>query len=230
MGKKFDISAAFAQAVDVSKSDTFPEQIELIDNALLDDDPNNFYALTELEELAANIELVGLQQPIRVRPAGEGRYNIVSGHRRRAAMALLGEEKWRKVPCIVERDEASPELRELRLILANSATRVLTPAEISRQAELQAARAKLRAYLSRYAPPEPMEGGIRLLVKWCFPCGNHVSGSYRTTKPDTDNLQKLLKDCMTVEGFWKDDAQVASEICEKFWAEVPGIYIQVSAL
>lgn len=96
--------------------------------------------------------------------------------------------------------------------------------------ELRAARAKLRAYLSRYAPPEPMEGGLRLLVKWCFPCGNHVIGSYRTTKPDTDNLQKLLKDCMTAEGFWKDDAQVASEICEKFWAEVPGIYIQVSAL
>ena len=28
------------------------------------------------------------------------------------------------------------------------------------------------------------------------------------TKPDTDNLQKLLKDCMTKCGFWKDDAQV----------------------
>lgn len=135
MGKKFDISAAFAQAVDVSKSDTSPEQIELIESSLIDDDPHNFYQLTGLEELAANIELVGLQQPIRVRPSGEGRYTIVSGHRRRAAMAMLGEEKWRKVPCIVERDDASPELRELRLILANSATRVLTPAEISRQAE-----------------------------------------------------------------------------------------------
>lgn len=135
MGKKFDISAAFAQAVDVSKSDTSPEQIELIDNSLIDDDPNNFYQLNGLEELAANIELVGLQQPIRVRPTGEGRYTIVSGHRRRAAMAMLEGDKWRKVPCIVERDDASPELRELRLILANSATRVLTPAEISRQAE-----------------------------------------------------------------------------------------------
>ena len=38
-------------------------------------------------------------------------------------------------------------------------------------------------------------------------------------------MQKLLKDCMTAVGFWKDDAQVASEICEKFWAEVPGIYV-----
>ena len=32
-------------------------------------------------------------------------------------------------------------------------------------------------------------------------------GEYRTTKPDTDNLQKLLKDCMTATGFWTDDAQ-----------------------
>ena len=53
---------------------------------------------------------------------------------------------------------------------------------------------------------------------------------YRTTKPDTDNLQKLLKDCMTDVGFWKDDAQVASEICEKFWAEIPGIWIRVEEI
>ena len=25
--------------------------------------------------------------------------------------------------------------------------------------------------------------------------------------------------------FWRDDAQVSSEIVEKFWAEVPGIYV-----
>lgn len=92
--------------------------------------------------------------------------------------------------------------------------------------EVVAARSKLTAHLSGHRPGKPLEGGIRLLVKWCFPlCGNHQDGEYRITKPDTDNLQKLLKDCMTAAGFWKDDAQVASEICEKFWAEIPGIYI-----
>ncbi len=35
----------------------------------------------------------------------------------------------------MERDEASPELRELRLILANSSTRVLSPAEVAKQAQ-----------------------------------------------------------------------------------------------
>ena len=85
--------------------------------------------------------------------------------------------------------------------------------------ELKAARQKLMAYLGR------------LMTKWCFPDdGSHGNGSYRTTKPDTDNLQKLLKDCMTRVGFWEDDALVASEIVEKFWSQVPGIYIRIEEL
>ena len=91
--------------------------------------------------------------------------------------------------------------------------------------EVVAARSKLTDHLAGHRPEQRMRGAVRLLVKWCFPRGEHEDGEYRITKPDTDNLNKLLKDCMTVVGFWKDDAQVASEICEKFWAEVPGIYV-----
>ena len=57
-----------------------------------------------------------------------------------------------------------------------------------------------------------------------------MDGEYKITKPDTDNLQKLLKDCMTAVRFWSDDAQVASEVVEKFWADIPGIYIRVTEL
>ena len=94
------------------------------------------------------------------------------------------------------------------------------------------AREKLTAHLARFAPESPYKCGVRLTVKWCFPFirGKHEDGEYRTTKPDTDNLQKLLKDCMTVCGFWQDDALVASEICEKFWAEIPGIFIRIEVL
>lgn len=53
---------------------------------------------------------------------------------------------------------------------------------------------------------------------------------HKTSKPDTDNLEKALKDCMTRLHFWKDDAQVASEISEKFWAAVPGIYVRIEEL
>lgn len=94
--------------------------------------------------------------------------------------------------------------------------------------EVAAARSKLTAHLTRYKPRSPYIGGVRLMVKWCFPRGKHADGEYRITKPDTDNLQKLLKDCMTKVGFWVDDAQVCSEIVEKFWAEIPGIYVAIS--
>lgn len=96
--------------------------------------------------------------------------------------------------------------------------------------ELKNARAKLTAHLARYAPEQPFECGVRLIVKWCFPKGSHKNGEYRTTKPDTDNLQKLLKDCMTACGFWRDDCLVASEIVEKFWADNAGIFIGIEVL
>lgn len=96
--------------------------------------------------------------------------------------------------------------------------------------EVKEARMKLMAHLGRHKPREPYRCGVRLIVKWCFPRGRHKDGEYRTTKPDTDNLQKLFKDCMTAVGFWKDDALVASDICEKFWAEVPGIYVRIEEL
>ena len=95
---------------------------------------------------------------------------------------------------------------------------------------LENARVKLTAYLSKHVPESPYRGAVRLIVKWCFPKGRHHNGEYKITKPDTDNLNKLLKDCMTECGFWKDDALVASEICEKFWAETSGIYVRIESL
>lgn len=93
--------------------------------------------------------------------------------------------------------------------------------------EIKSAKSMLTAYLAEHKPEQPFECGVRLIVKWCFPRGEHQSGTYRTTRPDTDNLQKALKDCMTKCRFWKDDAQVCSEIIEKFWAEIPGIWIRI---
>ena len=130
----FDLASVLKDVPDLG---TNREQIEYIKLDLLDEDPNNFYQLTNIAELAANIELCGLQQPIRVRKQESGRYKIVSGHRRRAAVEILVREKpdqWNEVPCIIETDPASPALQQLRLIYANSSTRVMTSAEYSKQA------------------------------------------------------------------------------------------------
>lgn len=135
MAERFDLSALLQ---DLPKLNSEREQIEYIKLDLIDEDPNNFYQLSTIDELAANIELCGLQQPIRVRRKGDGRYRIVSGHRRRAAVAMLAQEnpeKWSEVPCIIETDEVSPALQQLRLIFANAHTRKMSDVEISRQAE-----------------------------------------------------------------------------------------------
>ncbi len=99
--------------------------------------------------------------------------------------------------------------------------------------ELLEARSKLLAFLNKKKPDTPYTNGVRLTVKWLFPIpagSKHYDGEYRITKPDTDNLNKMLKDCMTKCGFWKDDALVCSEIIEKFWALRPGIYIRIEQI
>lgn len=116
------------------------ERIEYIGLDKLRDNPNNFYSLDGIEELAENIEFAGLQQPVRVRRDAEhsGEYIIVSGHRRTAAMRKIvedGNKAFETVPCIVEADGGSEALRELRLIYANSDTRRMSSADISKQAE-----------------------------------------------------------------------------------------------
>lgn len=139
--KGFDLASVLA---DVSELDTITpgnrEQIEYIDIDLFDDDPNNFYELSEIDGLAANIELIGLQQPLRVRtnPEELSRVMITSGHRRRAAIRKLvdeGREDLRKVACIREAAATSGALQELRLIYANSDTRLMSSSDTNKQAE-----------------------------------------------------------------------------------------------
>lgn len=94
--------------------------------------------------------------------------------------------------------------------------------------ELADARDKLTAHLARHKPEKPLEGAVTLAVSWYFPItGKHHNGEWKTSKPDTDNLVKLLKDCMTKVGFWHDDAQVCYELVTKVYSDVPGIGIAV---
>ena len=97
--------------------------------------------------------------------------------------------------------------------------------------KLKNARAAFESLLRQHIPPSPMEGPVALTVEWRFSTKTHKEGTYRVTRPDTDNLQKLLKDCMTRVGFWRDDAQVCREEVTKRWSrEKPGIGIKVVSL
>jgi crossover junction endodeoxyribonuclease RusA len=98
--------------------------------------------------------------------------------------------------------------------------------------KVKTARQMLIRHLKPFKPPSPYEGAIELHVVWLFPKGkSHKHNEWRITKPDTDNLQKMLKDCMTDVGFWKDDAQVVKETVEKRWSDEPtGISIEMDKL
>lgn len=124
---------------DVSKVDTGKQKIQYIPLALIDPDPANFYSLDGIEELAGSIEMLGLQQPLLVRPVQGGRYMVISGHRRREALRLIAEGGSGQfadgVPCIVDAGEGSEALRELKLIMANADTRKMSSADQNKQAE-----------------------------------------------------------------------------------------------
>lgn len=95
--------------------------------------------------------------------------------------------------------------------------------------ELKAARQLFTDWLAKYTPPALMTGPVELEVMWCFPADErHPEPTPKTTPPDTDNLQKLLKDCMTAARWWKDDAQVWREKIMKVYMDQPGIYIRAA--
>jgi len=97
-------------------------------------------------------------------------------------------------------------------------------------------RAKLMAALSSHIPDRWFgTGPLECTVKWCFPHTQKTKKLnrefvWKSTKPDTHNLNKMLFDCMTDLQFWKDDAQVASEIIQKAHADRTGIYIKIENL
>lgn len=135
----FDVSSIFAQQVQaVSKSDTGRELIQVDIDDLVSNDAN-FYAVDEdkLEELKNSIALSGIMDPPTVTRTEDGKYRLISGHRRTAAVRALvkeGREDLRKVPVFV-RSPKSAAMEELELIMANSTARVLTSAEISQAAQ-----------------------------------------------------------------------------------------------
>jgi len=107
-----------------SKADEGRAVLKYIDVDDLVPSEDNFYSMSDIDELAALIELSGgVKQPALVVPLGGGRYKVIAGHRRRLASIQLvkqGKEKYRKMPCMVEADEQEPgadaEADELRAI------------------------------------------------------------------------------------------------------------------
>ena len=97
-----------------------------------------------------------------------------------------------------------------------------------------AAEAILRDALLPYVPAAPItDKAIQFHTVWMFPypksAKKHQQGwdRWKITRPDTDNLNKMLKDVMTDMGFWKDDALICEELVRKVYSDEPGIEIRI---
>lgn len=145
MAKKFNLGDYIEQTE--SKLDMMP-RLTAVELHLIDPSPGNFYSMPGLEALADNIATVGLLEPLRVREK-DGRYVVVSGHRRRAALRILMErgemDPHDKIPVFLD-DEPDPgdaqdndaariALRQLRLIYANSDNRQYSSADKTREVQ-----------------------------------------------------------------------------------------------
>lgn len=94
-----------------------------------------------------------------------------------------------------------------------------------------------------HVPVTPMHGPIRVDAHFIFP---RPKSHYRTgkranelrpdapllhtSKPDRDNLDKALCDCLTQAGMWRDDSQVCAGEIIKTYGDKPGAVIRVSVV
>ena len=115
-----------------------------IDNLVPSKD--NFYKIDNLEDLKKSIELVGVQQNLVVKELENGKYQIITGHRRYAASKELveeGKDQFKSLPCLIYQNKNNKD-DELIFLFTNSTTRELTDWEKTKQAE------KLKEVLANY--------------------------------------------------------------------------------
>lgn len=93
------------QTADKGENHQVAEQIVYIDIDELESNPKNFYGLRDVDALAGLIAVSHLVEPLTVSRKPDGKYMIISGHRRRAAVQKLLDEgiyTERKLPCIIK--------------------------------------------------------------------------------------------------------------------------------
>ena len=108
--------------------------IEMIDIDDLHDSVDNFFHVDRVEELAESILATGrVKENLIVTPAKDGNgYEIVSGHRRSAAVRYLlenGDNVARKLPCLVI-DYPDYESKLIDLIVMNVTQRQMSDADL----------------------------------------------------------------------------------------------------
>ena len=142
MAKKFSISEGMLNGI--SKNTRKVEEFKAKDNFKIDyinidrikRNEKNFYEIVDIEALAEDIKLNGLNHNLVVRKLDNDMYELISGERRYTALNKLineGNKEFNLVPCkVIESNDIDSEII---LIQANAQSRELTEVEKLTQVE-----------------------------------------------------------------------------------------------
>lgn len=134
------------------------------------------YSIAGVEALADDIKLNGLLQFPLVRYMPGGKYMIISGHRRVAAIRLLAKEdpeQWKMIPVILDPDKDDTSAH-IKLISANAVNRELSQGEIMKQI------LKMYSLLTEQKKKENLPGRVRDMVAKKLNMSAGAVGEYMT--------------------------------------------------
>lgn len=90
-------------------------------------------------------------------------------------------------------------------------------------------RAVLNDYKEKLEPyklSKPLVGALHVNIKFLY----KGKGVWKETRPDLDNMVKLLLDAMTQCGFWEDDSQIVILNAGKLYSDHDEIEIGITQL
>lgn len=166
MSKKFSLSEGMLNQVsqNVKKVNEIEAKnnfnVQYIDIKDIERNKKNFYEIVNVEELAEDIKMNGLNHNLVVRKLDNGKYELISGERRYTALTKLVEEGnkiFALVPCKVI--EANDIDSEIILIQANAQTRELTEIE-----KLEQVKRLTELYRTKKKNGEKVPGKIREII------------------------------------------------------------------
>lgn len=166
MSKKFSISQGMLNSVsqNVMKANEIEAKnnfnVQYIDIKDIERNKKNFYEIVNVDELAEDIKMNGLNHNLVVRKLDNGKYELISGERRYTALTQLveqGNEIFALVPCKVI--EANDIDSEIILIQANAQTRELTEIE-----KLEQVKRLTELYKTKKKNGEKVPGKIREII------------------------------------------------------------------
>ena len=95
------------------------------------------------------------------------------------------------------------------------------------KAEVKEIRRFYSDIFKMHRPPRSLEKAVAVKVCFYYPVKKpHKNGEVKATRPDLDNMVKLLFDVATSCRFWGDDGQIGLLQVTKSYGEPSGIYFE----